>query len=375
MTIDVAGIGFLPLLSTDVVRGGIVHERDTPIATTGRRPAHQCDPLERGVVGIATDNVDSATALTAVRENTLVIMDAPAPRTGTTPLLLSVSRTLLIATPPRNARPSENPSSGVRESASLANRIRTPSPMIVDETPSEEVEELTIFNVTKKPGDYQVNVELPHLVTLSGGKALLTTMSIHSTVEADYYTEFLMENDLEDIPARREWETETGPLPLCSNPHRYAAPPSTLFEGHSDSHFTQKLLWLNSKSVNLQLLAHLGSARKSFLSGEGWKSRLSPGRSLRKLLHLNPSPSNESLNSIGLLPFTEEQWTWEEWCLNTFHFRNDVELLMYRRHISILEADVETRPMEWAKVRDSLRRIWVSGNSPYPSSPLAVKYL
>ncbi|KAK7684352.1 hypothetical protein QCA50_007948 [Cerrena zonata] len=180
--------------------------------------------------------------------------------------------------------------------------------MLVDEAAPIEPEGPTIFNVTRRPGDYQVNMELPHLVTLSSGKSLLTTMDIYSTVEADYYIEYLMENDLEDVPVRREWETDVGPLLLCSNPHHYAVPPSTLFEGDTDSHFARKLLWLNSKSVNLQLLAHLGSAQKAFLSGESWKSRLSPGKRLRKLLHRYPIPSNESLSSIGLLSFTKEQW-------------------------------------------------------------------
>ncbi|KAK7693667.1 hypothetical protein QCA50_003237 [Cerrena zonata] len=241
--------------------------------------------------------------------------------------------------------------------------------MAVDETENgvPDAAPLSIFNLTRLPKDYVVGEQISHLVGLTSGQALFTTLDLYSTIEADYYVEYLMEEDPEVVCARYEWESDSGPLPLSTNPLRSPIPPLGIFEESPEFNYARRLLWLNYKSTHLQNSEHLGSARGAAVFAEEWRSRLSPGKRLRKLLKTSSSPSSEDLIGLGLLSYTQEDWDKEAWCLRTFHFRRDVELLLFRRHRKITESTLETRPREWAQLRDSIRRIWGTDSTLYPS--------
>lgn len=164
------------------------------------------------------------------------------------------------------------------------------------------------------------------------------------------------------------WEDDDGPVILAPDVQSYPLPHPSLFDNLTVLQYQRRLRWVSSKAYYVSKLQTISGLRSQAASATQWKSHLHPSKALREATdtHGVPIPDTTAIE-LTLTPITPHSWAREAWCLATYHFRRDLELLFYHRHPLVLEARTDQLGRTWVYVRDRLRRIWGPGIKEYPT--------
>lgn len=192
------------------------------------------------------------------------------------------------------------------------------------------------------------------------GHHCLTSLPIRSGEEVLRYLSLPFEQDDATPVPRLSFETARGPDPpshparLCAVPpgyvllHEYWAPLRLALWKRYGPHCISRLTCRETEGVPEE-------AR----SPSEWSSALRPGQAARAVLGSDPSQWTDAvLSEIGLSPASEREGRDMVWENDTFLFRTDVENLASRLHKDIKAAPLRRRATTWARIRDSIRRIW-----------------